>query len=44
MRPLDQGFNPKLGLSPRYPGSAGALVWRLDRAQFIPRPGWTWLV
>ena len=44
MHPLDQGSRPRLGLSPRYPGSAGALVWRLDRAQFILRPGWTWLV
>ena len=41
MRPLDQGPSPRLGLSPRYPGSAGALVWRLDRAQFILHPGWT---
>ena len=29
------------GLSPRYPGSAGVLVWRLDRAQFILRLGWS---
>ena len=44
MRLLDQGSSPRLGLSPRYPGSAGALVWKLDQAQFILRPGWTWVV
>ena len=44
MCPLDQGSSPRLGVSQRYPGSAGALVWRLDQAQFILRPGWTWLV
>ena len=43
-RPLDQGSSPGLGLLPRYPSSAGALVRRLDWAQFILRVRWTWLV